>query len=76
MFWPFDPTPGAEDECKDRICACVVLYAPFPLIWYAKWLLSDKEMFWPFIQISGAEGCVKGQNMYDYYQFFVYKTYR
>ena len=28
----FDPTPGVEGVCKDRICACMVLFAPFPLI--------------------------------------------
>ena len=25
----FDPTPGIECVCKDRVCACMVLYAPF-----------------------------------------------
>ena len=28
----FDPTPGNEGVCKDRICAWVILYAPFLLI--------------------------------------------
>ena len=28
----FDPNPGVEGVCKDRICACMVLFAPFPLI--------------------------------------------
>ena len=42
----FDPIPGAEGVCKDRIYACMVLYAPFPLIWYATWLLSEKKN-WP-----------------------------
>ena len=32
IFWPFDPTPGVEGVCKDRICAYMVFYAPFPLI--------------------------------------------
>ena len=44
MFWPFDPTPGTKGVCKDRICACVVLYAPSPLIWYATGLLSLSHM--------------------------------
>ena len=26
------PVKGVEDVYKDRICACMVLYAPFPLI--------------------------------------------
>ena len=25
----FDITPGVVGECKDRICICMVLYAPF-----------------------------------------------
>ena len=29
MFDRFISTPGAECVCKDRICACMVLY-PFP----------------------------------------------
>ena len=29
FFWTFDPTPGIKNVCKDRICACMVLYAPF-----------------------------------------------
>ena len=32
MFTPFHPTPRVEGVYKDRICACMVLYAPFPLI--------------------------------------------
>ena len=27
MFGHFDQTPGTEGVCKDRICACMVLYA-------------------------------------------------
>ena len=30
--WLYDPTQGVEDVCKDRIFACMVLYAPFSLI--------------------------------------------
>ena len=29
---PLDPTPGVEVVCKDRMCACMVLYSPFSLI--------------------------------------------
>ena len=42
-FWPHQE---AKAVCKDGICACMVLYAPFPLFWYATRLLSEK-MFWP-----------------------------
>ena len=33
--------------CKERICACMVLYAPFPLICYATWPCSEKVEFRP-----------------------------
>ena len=26
----FDPTPGVKGVCKDRICACIMVYAPPP----------------------------------------------
>ena len=39
----FDHTPGIEDVYKDTICACMVLFALFPLIWHATWLLSEKK---------------------------------
>ena len=32
IFSPFDSTPGTDGERKDRTCACMVLYAQFPLI--------------------------------------------
>ena len=44
--------------CKDRICACMVLNAPFPLIWYATGLLSEKKMFWPSILSHESRVCV------------------
>ena len=28
----FDHAPGVEGVRKDRICVCMVVYAPFPLI--------------------------------------------
>ena len=28
----FDPAPEVEGVCKDRICACMMLCASFPLI--------------------------------------------
>ena len=36
-FLPFNPTPPVEVVCKDNTCACMMLYALFPLIWYATW---------------------------------------
>ena len=31
--------------CKERICACMELYTPFPLICYATWPCSEKVEF-------------------------------
>ena len=31
-FFTFQSNPHVEDVCKDRTCAGMVLYAPFPLI--------------------------------------------
>ena len=36
---------GVEGVYKKRICACMVLYVLFPLIWYAAWLFSVKNCF-------------------------------
>ena len=41
-FWPH---LGVEGVCKDKIWACMVLYAPFPLIWFATWLISENKCF-------------------------------
>ena len=38
----FDPTPEVEGACKDRICACMLLHLPFPLILYATQPCSEK----------------------------------
>ena len=35
MLCHLNPTPGTDGVCKDIICNCMVLYAPFPLICYA-----------------------------------------
>ena len=35
MFWTFDPTPGGEGVSAGKIFAIMLLYASFPLIWYA-----------------------------------------
>ena len=40
----------------------MVLCAQFPLIWYATWLLSEKDIVWPFNPTQG-QGCVCGQNI-------------
>ena len=28
----FDPTPGVECVCKDRVCACMLLFSSFPYL--------------------------------------------
>ena len=57
-FWPFDPNPRVQGVCKGRIYDCMVLYAPLSLIWYARWLFSEK-MFWPFDPTTGVVGLCK-----------------
>ena len=57
-LWP-DPTGCVcVCVCKDRIYVCMMLYAPFPLVWYATWLLSEK-MSWTFDLTLRAEGVCK-----------------
>ena len=62
-YLTFDPTTGVEGVCKDRIFLFMMLYAPFPLIWYATRLLSEKDVltFWPHLR---GQGCVYGQNIF------------
>ena len=55
---PFDPIPGVVGVCNDSIFALMVLCAQFPLIWYATWLLSEKDIVCPL-----GQGCVCGQNI-------------
>ena len=58
--WPFGTTPGVFGVCYDGIFAFMVLCAQLPLIWYATWLLSQKDMVWPH---PLGWGCVCGQNI-------------
>ena len=49
--WPFDPTPGIKGVCKGKIFS-KLLYASFPLIWYATSPYSEKKLnlykqMWP-----------------------------
>ena len=55
MFWPIDPISGAEGVCKDSIYDHMVLYIPFPLIWYATQIISVKYVstFWPYSRGRG-----------------------
>ena len=50
--------PKVEGVCKNRICACIVLYAPFPLIWCATRLLSDFFAL-TFTPPQGSRVCVR-----------------
>ena len=34
LFSYFDHIPGGDDVCKDRTCAYMLPFAPFPLICY------------------------------------------
>ena len=60
--WPFDPTPGVVGVRNDSTLAFMVFCAQFPLIWYATWLLSVKDIVWPLTPPLG-QGCVCGQNI-------------
>ena len=51
-------TPGIDGVCKDRICAYMVLFAPFRLIWYTTWLLSEKNVL-TFDPTPGVEDVCK-----------------
>ena len=42
------PPNGVVGVCNDSIFAFMVLCDQFPLIWYATWLLSEKDIVWPF----------------------------
>ena len=53
------PTPGVKDVFKDSIFAFMVLCAQFLLMWYATWLLSEKDKVWP---PTRGQGCVRGQS--------------
>ena len=46
--------------CREWICACMVLYVSFHLIWYVTWLLSVEKNVWPFDQTTGVEGVCVG----------------
>ena len=52
----FYPTSGVDGVCNDSIFAFMVLLAQFPLIWYETWLLSEKDIVWPFEPTLWVEG--------------------
>ena len=62
--WPcsrknsFDLLTWFEGVCKDKICACMVLFPPLPLIWYATWLLSEAKNVLTFRPHRRHQGCV------------------
>ena len=62
MFWPFDPTPGIEGVCNDRICFSMVLYTTFLLIWYENMTTFRKKNVFDLWSHPRGRGCVKGQN--------------
>ena len=64
----FDPTPGIESVCKDRKCACMVLYVPFPLIICNMTTFSNKKR--PFDPTRGLRMCIMTQFVmqHNYFQ--------
>ena len=56
IFFTFSTIPQVEGVCKERIRACMVLYAPFPLIWYTTWPCSEKVAFRTIDPTPGSGG--------------------
>ena len=79
--WPFVSFPRAEDVCKERACARMVLYVPFHSIWYAICLLSEKMLtFWPDRGVGGGEDVCKDSKctcnlLYAPFTFIWYATW-
>ena len=44
----FDPTHWVKGVSVGKIFATMLLPASSALIWYATWLLSEKDIVWPF----------------------------
>ena len=59
----FDPTPGAEGVYKERMCACMMLYAPFlfNLMCNITTFIKNKIVL-TSVPTSGVEGVLR-QNM-------------
>ena len=73
-FYPLIQTTGWGSACREKICACMVLYAPFPVICYATWPCSKKVEFRPIDPTPRVEMGVKGevcrQNICDHVAAF------
>ena len=59
----FDPTPGFEGVCNDRICAYMVLCVPFPLNLICNMTTFRKKNVLTFDPTPGVEGVLR-QNEY------------
>ena len=60
----FDPTPGIECVCKDRICACMVLYAPFFSNLICNMTIFRKKQQHVFVHLATPQGsrvCVRAE---------------
>ena len=55
------PPHGVVGVCNNSIFAFMVLCDQFPLIWYATWLLSEKDIVWPFDPTPWVEGVSVGK---------------
>ena len=55
------PPQGSLVCLMTSIFAFMVLCAQFPLIWYATWLLSEKDIVWPFDPTPWFEGVSVGK---------------
>ena len=59
LFSFFDPTPGIEVVCKDGICACVVLYALFPIICMQHDYIQN--LFDLLTRLHGSRACARNE---------------
>ena len=62
IVWPFDPTPWVKGVYVGKIFATMLLPASSAFIWYATWLLSEKDSL-TFRPHPLGRGCVCGQNI-------------
>ena len=63
-----------ECMCKDIICTWMVLYVPYPLIWYATWLFSVENVLNP-PQGSGCDRICAYMVLYAPFPFIWYATW-
>ena len=59
-----------EGVCKDRRCACMVLYAPFPSNLICNMSTFRKKLFWPLTPPQGSRVCVRTECVFAWCSMF------